>query len=308
MLFSGLLVVLLNALLVSPARTVGFTDTSPPSRITDGEPNPSVACSPAYGHPKAEDCSGAAMRLVSALGASMAPDAMTQRPTVFVEPKEFMFFDVAQRFPWAEPVRVPMAFRVGTPLILSNTDEVSDQPLLGIWDNSPARNVDTNRDCYAVLNIVDDIWTVPTDVSCPFDVITATKPVMNTCVKGIGMGGMQRTGEENRLGVAFYGTDSTLREAQLLNRWCTKTKADSRCEIQGKLPATGPGSSGSPGSTNGVAKTCNGWATKGSDCCQGSTFNPVPVAAPLRALMLGIQQALVAGASETIGWCTDVGS
>ncbi|KAI9703148.1 MAG: hypothetical protein M1836_007713 [Candelina mexicana] len=259
MLFSGLLVVLLNPLLVSAARTVGFTDTSPPSRITDGEPNPNVACSPAYGHPKAEDCSGAAMRLVSALGASMALDTITQQPTTFVEPKEFMFFDVAQRFPWAEPVRVPMAFKVG--------------------------------DCYAVLNIVDDIWTTPTDVSCPFDVITATKPIMNTCVKGIGMGGMQRTGEENRLGVAFYSTDSTLREAQLLNRWCTRTKADSRCEI-----------------LDGVTKTCKGWATKGSDCCQGSTFNLVSVAAPLRALMLGIQQALVAGASETIGWCTDVGS
>lgn len=119
------------------------------------------------------------------------------------------------------------------------------------------------------------------------------------------------SGDRNRLGFAVYGKDSTLREAQMLKRWCVKVDKDGRCTPQGKLPATGPGapaSSGSSGSTTGVAETCSGWATRGSDCCQGSTFKPVSIAAPLQALMLGLQKAIVAGAAESIGWCTAVGS
>ncbi|KAI9718021.1 MAG: hypothetical protein M1812_004279 [Candelaria pacifica] len=237
MFLSGLLVALLYPFLAPAGRTVGFTDTSPPRPIVDGPRNPSVACAPAYGHPNANDCAGAALKLGHALGIAGGLGAIDRQPESFMLPKEFMFPDVQQRFTWAEPFNVPIAFKAG-----------------------------------------------------------------------IGMGGVQRIGEENRLGVSFYGTDSTLREVKMLNQWCAKTKDDNRCNLQGKLPSTGPGSSASSSSTEGAAKTCSRWATRGIDCCQGSTFKSTPVTASLRALMFGIQQALVAGASEGIGWCTAVGS
>ncbi len=151
MFLGGLLIVLLNPILASAGRTVGFTDTTPPQMIKVGQPNPDIACSPAYGHPNAEDCAGATIKLGVAIGASTA--LLDQDPTAFMEAKEFMLPVVPQRFPWAEFVQLPMAIKVGRSLLSCSQTRLIPIDIYLVPGRTPTVPDESKKDNYCSCHI-----------------------------------------------------------------------------------------------------------------------------------------------------------